>query len=395
MAQQYWWKPGVVGMPSMSLGSGVKGGFVKVQWGEIAFAPDSFPSEPPAKSSISLDWGLSASDTLHIFDGEIYRRSYTNKAITYDIFEPEYDTKVLTEGIDVKEDSGDDDIPAYAPLVVGTVTYMTPQRTGTTVEEKYYMPDFATYDFYEDGVLINDHWTIGATYAERSLAIPSSLTMSGTGNMTTLADVFSWAAGEMGLTFMNVHSADVAINCVVSSQGLMIDFLNAIAYYCCYQFYIKDDILYLVDMDQDNGEQEIEEYDFVEIKYSWPMPIKSYTAEWSQLKFDPATVTLVDDARSVEHFTDSAIGDEVTITPYDEIVSDVTTKIEAIAAQDVKVVIALSLPLDRLPAIGERITFVDRKQSHNISGSLRVRAYSLNYSSKTLDIQGSGEITFA
>ena len=78
---QYWWKPGVVEMPSMSIGSGVKGGFVKVEWGTIAFAPDSFISEPPAKSSISLDWGIDSSNLLHIFDGEIYRRSYTNRQI--------------------------------------------------------------------------------------------------------------------------------------------------------------------------------------------------------------------------------------------------------------------------------------------------------------------------
>jgi hypothetical protein len=270
------------------------------------------------------------------------------------------------------------------------------QRTGLTSEEKYYMADFASYSFFDDGVLIDDNWTIGATYAERSVAIVGTLTVTGTGNMTTLDDVFAWATGEMSLGYVNVHGADVALNCGASSQMQMVDFLDAISYYCGYQFYIKDDVLYLVDMSQDNGEQEIEEFDFVNISYEWPMPTKKYSASWSVSEFDATDVTLVSADREVEHFpTDTPVGDEVSITPYDQTVADVTTKIEAIAARDAQVVIALSLPLDRLPSIGEKISFSDRKQSHTITGYLRVRSYSINYSAKTLDIKGTGEITFA
>ena len=272
---------------------------------------------------------------------------------------------------------------------------MEPQRTGLDTEQKYYFPDFVSYDFFDDGVLINDNWTIADGYAERSVDIVGTLTISGTGNMTTLDDVFSWAAGQMGLDYVNVHGGDVSLNCVISSQMLMVDLLDALAYYCCYQFYIKNDTLYLIDMDQDNGEQEIEEFDFVEIAYEWPMPIKQYTSSWTLKEFDATAVTLINDEQKIDHYTDNAVGEEVTITAYDESVSDVTAKIVAIAAQDAKVNIRLSLPLDRLPSIGEKITFNDRKQAHNISGYLRVRSFSLNYSSKTLDITGTGEITFS
>ena len=395
MGQQYWWKPGIISMPSMTLGSGVKGGFVRVDWGNIAFAPNSFTSEPPAKASINLDWGLNSDNTLHVFDGEIYRRSYSNTSLGYDIFEPEYATKLLTEGVGVKNETGDPDVTVYQPLVVGSVIYMAPQRSGLTSEEKYYMPDFASYDFFDDGVLINDNWTIGGGYAERSIAIVGELTISGTGNMLTLDDVFSWAAGEMGLGYENIHGGDVALNCVAESQMLMVDFLDAIAYYCSYQFYIKNDTIYLVDMNQDNGEQTIEAFDFVTIQYEWPMTVKKYSASWSLKTFDATITSLIADEKEVEHYTDNPVGDEVTITPYDQTISDVTTKIEAIAAQDAKVIVSLSLPLDRLPSIGEKISFTDRKQAHNITGYLRVRTYSINYSAKTLDIKGNGELTFS
>lgn len=395
MAQQYWWKPGIVSMPSMTVGSGIKGGFVRVDWGSISFAPNSYAAEPPPKATVELDWGIDSSNTLHIFDGEIYRRKYTNKSIDYDVFEPEYDTKALTEGVDVKSEVDDPDVDAYQPLIIGTVTYMTPQRTGLDTEQKYYMPDFATYDFFDSGVLINDNWTIAGGYAERSIDIVGGLTISGTGSMTTLNDVFSWAATQMGLGYENIHGGDVALNCVINSQMLMVDLLDTLAYYCCYQFYIKNDIIYLVDMNQDNGQQEIEEFDFVEISYEWPMPTKKYSASWSLSKFEVETTSLVDDPQKIEYFTPNPVGDETTVTPYDESITDVTAKIVAIAAQDAKVKISLSLPLDRLPSVGEKITFTDRKQAHNISGYLRVRSYSLNYGSKTLDITGNGEITFS
>jgi hypothetical protein len=397
MTQQHWWNPGIVDMPSMTVGSGVSGGFVRVEWGSISFAPNSFADEPPVKANISLDWGLDSANTLHIFDGEIYRRQYTNKAILYDIFEPEYDTKLLDEGVAPKDLETDEDEVVAKPLIIGTVTHMEPQRTGLTTEQKYYLPDVAsgTLNWYDDGVLINDNWTYSEGIASRSIDIVGTTTLSATGTMTTLADVFAWAADRMGLDFVNVHSGDVSINYVAYSQELLLDFLDHISFYCGYQYTIKNDVLYLIDMTQANGEQDISEFDFVEITYDWPMPIKKYTATWTIKTADADTVTLIDEEKKVEIFTDNPIGDEKTVTIYDETVEAVTAKMNAIAAREAAVSISLSLPLDRLPNIGEKITFTDRKQQHNISGHLFVRSYSLNYSSKTLDLQGDGEITFS
>lgn len=395
MAQQYWWKPAVVSMPSMRVGSGVRGGLKRVDWGQVGFALSAFPDEPPETAEVDLAWGLDSANTLHLFDGQLYRRRYGTRQIDYDVFEPEYDTKVLTEGVAVKDAASDPDVTVYQPLVIGTVQYMTPQRTGTKAEQKYYMPDFATYDFYDDGVLINDHWTISGGYAERSVDLVGSLTASGTGNMTTLNDVFSWAAGEMGLSYVNVHSGEAALNCVITSQMFMVDLLDALAFYCCYHAEIKDGTLYLIDMNQDNGEQDLPRLDSVEITYEWPMQVKEYKAEWAIKEFDPEVTNLVDQDREAVVYPGSSGGDKVSITPYDQEIDDVTAKLEAISTQEAKPIVHVSLPLDRLPSIGEKITFTDRKPQHNISGYLRVGTYDLNYQAKTLGLQGRGDITFA
>lgn len=398
MAQQYWWKPRISSMPSMEVGSGVQGGLVRIRWGQIGFTPDSFVSEPPAKADISLDWGANAANTLHLFDGEIYRRKYnTVLGSQYDIFEPEFATKVLAEGVDVKGDAGDPDVTVYQPLVIGTVTHMALQRTGLASEQKYYMPDFATYSFSDDGVPIDDHWAIAGGYAERSVDIVGEATGSGTGNMTTLNDVCTWAAAKMGLDYVNVHGGDVDLNCMITSQQFMTDFLDKIAYYCCYKIDIKNGALYLIDMAQDNGEQAVnKDSDSAKITYSWPMPAKNYKAAWTLRKFNPTTGGLVDDPQKVNYYTENPAGqNEVTITPYDQSEADVMAKITAIASQEAKVVVSLSLPLERFPATGERISFIDRKGERTITGYLRVGPYSINYKTKNLDIKGLGEIAFA
>ncbi len=389
MTQQYWWSPGIVSMPAMSIGSGNRGGYARVTWGSIGFAPNAFTGTPPARATISLDWGVSSDSVLHIFDGTIIRRSYKNDEISFDLYEPDFDTKLLSDGTD---ETGEE---AVQPLVIGTVNYMTPQRTGSDIQQKYYMPDFASYNFYDDGVLINDNWTVSGGYAERSVNLAGTLSMSGTGNMTTVSDVFSWAAARLGLSFVDVYGATETLNCAVYSQQLLIDFLDKIAYYAGYQFEIRDDILTLISVTQDNGEQTLDKYDSVELSYEWPMPVKTYTANWTNRVFDAATVSLVDDPQEIVHYTGSATGDEATVDVYDENPTDVAAKIADIATREQRVWVSLSLPLDQLPNIGEMVSFVDRKSSHDISGYLRVRQYDLDYSGKKLNIKGDGEITFS
>ena len=387
----YWWEPAITKMPDMSLKRADRGGFVRVSWGSIGFAPNAFTGEPPAKAQIALDWGLVSSSLLHFFDGTIVRRGLINREGTYDLYEPEYDTKLLDEGTD---ESGN---TVYKPLVMGTVNHMSPQRTGTDTEYRYYKPDFAgTPNYYDDGVLIPDHWTDhGDGTISRSVALVGTLTMSGTGNKATLADLFSWAATRMGLTLKNVHGADEEINCVAYNQDLLVNYLDKVVYYCGYMFYVLDDVICLVSMDNDNGEQTVDKRD-VEVEYQWQMPVKKYTATWTTKVFNPATVQLDDEEHEYIKYPDHAVGEEVVINNlYDELEAKVQSRIDAIAARDVLVRVKLALPLDQLPPPGEKIIFTDSKGNNDISGYFRVMGRTINHASKTLDVEGDGEITFA
>jgi len=456
----YWWKPAIVSMPSMSMAVNKQGGFVRVEMGQISFALDAFDGAPPAKANISLDWGLDSTRATHIFDGNIYRRSWTAEQISYDLYEPEYDAKLLDDGLDEQTTFQISSCSSFAdgaktqittstangfsagkeihiqgstsyngtvavdsiisttqfiiavafvadetgecsgnivsrPLVIGTVTHMSPQRTGQDIEEKYYLPDFACYDCYDDGVPINDNWSDnGDGTLSRSVAIVGELTISGTGNMTTLADVFTWAAARMGLTLRNLHGGDVPVNHVAYGNELLCDFLDRLAWYCGYMYWILDDVLYLADREHDNGSQDIRRFDFIDIEYDWDMPIKSYSATWSVKRFDGDIVALVTDEKTVSVYTANSVGDEVTVNVFDETEDEVKLKMTAIAERDAKPLMKMVLPLDRLPAPGERLGFTDtRKAGVTLTGYLRVSRYSINYKSRTLDVEGPGAYT--
>lgn len=397
-----WWEPQVIDLPDLSMSRSNQGGYQKPSWGSISYAPNTFDGRPPRKAKVDLEWGLTYSSAIKLFKGTIFLRKYTNEEIVYDIFEPEYDKLLLEEG----EDENGDDVTI--PLVIGKVEHMEPQRTGDDVEYKYYRPDFAGsigsgIDAYDGGVKINDSWTDHEDGTiSRSVSLVGTLTMSGTGNMETLVDVFSWVCSELELTLNSDLANDVRIDTVVTTQIKMIDFLDQLAWYCDHGFYIDRDTLYLVDNSENNGSQEIELgeglYDIVSITYKWPQPVKKYTANWQTKKVveDNSGISVETDDHSIARMSEfEKIGiekDMPHIFNYDS--STIKKRIDNILNRDNLPRIEIELPLYRLPKYGEQISFVDEVSHKPVQGYMRAREFSLNYVEKTIVVEGDGEITF-
>ncbi len=397
-----WWEPKVVDLPSMDMGRSSKGGYMKPSYGQITFAPDTYTGKPPRKATVDLNWGLTYDSSIKIFNGTIMLRKYTTQELVYDIFEPEMETKLLDEGVDTEDNNVD------LPLVLGTVTHMSPQRTGDKSERTYYWPDFAGsigdgVDAFDDGVKINDSWTDnGDGTVSRSVDLVGELTFSGTGNKTSIVDLFSWACDELGLTFNSELAQDTDLDCVITSQQYIIDFLDKVAWYCDHGFYILDDILYLVHNDSDNGIQEVAlsggDITPVKFEYNWPQPIKKYTAEWSTryAETDEDGSRIESEDHEVEVFSDfSVIGIEESLSRvYNESEDKVEARLEDIIERENKPIIKVELPLFRLPRYGERIDFHDEISVNPVEGYVHCRKFNLDYSAKTVIIEGDGEITF-
>jgi len=398
-----WWEPKVIEMPSLELSRSNQGGYQKPSWGQVSFAPDTYTGRPPRKATVSLDWGLTYSGAIHIFDGTIFLRRYTTQQLVYDIFEPEYEIELLAEGLDTE----DNDV--VQPLVAGSVEHMFPQRTGSDTEQRYYLPDFtgsigSGINAYDDGVLINDSWTDnGDGTVSRSVDLVGQLTFSGTGNMTTLIEVFDWACGELGLTLDDsLADADVAIDAVITSQQYVLDFLDSLSWYCDHGFYVREGTLYLISNDVDNGSQAIGlgegDFDPINITYEWPQPVKKISAKWQTryAKVDEDGSRIESQDHEVEVFSEfTAIGTEESVSKvynFDE--TKVKSKLQSLIDRANLPQISLEIPLYRLPAYGERIDFVDLVNINPATGYVRCREVSLNYQNKSAHIKGDGEVTF-
>jgi len=391
-------------MPSLELSRASNGGYQKPSWGQISFAPDTYTGEPPRKAEISLDWGMTYSGSIHIFDGTIFLRKSTTQVLNYDIFEPEYEIDLLEEGTDINGDE------TTQPFVIGRVEHMTPKRTGNDTERRYYLPDFSGsigsgIDVYDDGVLINDSWTDnGDGTVSRSVNIVGELTFSGTGNNTTLIEVFEWACDKLGLTLNDKFAATgVEVDAVIINQQYVLDFLDGIAWYCDHGFYIREGILYLISNDSDNGSQAIGlgegEFDPINITYEWPQPVKKISAEWQTryAKVDEDGSRIESENHEVEVFSEfTAIGVEQStsrIYNFDE--TKVGSKLQAIMDRANLPIISIEIPLYRLPIYGERIDFIDLVNINPATGYVRCRDVSLNYENKSASIRGDGEVIFS
>lgn len=397
-----WWEPKVVDLPSMDMGRSSGGGYMKPTYGQIAFAPDTYSERPPRKATVDLNWGLKYSSSIKIFNGTIILRKYTTQELVYDIFRLEMEVKLLKTGVDTE----DNDI--NLPLVLGDVTHMSPQRTGDKSEQRYYFPDFVGsigdgVDAYDDGVLINDSWTDnGDGTVSRSVDLVGELTFSGTGNKTDIINLFNWGCEELGLIFDSHLAKNIELDCVVTSQQYIIDFLDEIAWYCDHGFYVLDDMLYLVHNDADNGIQEVAlsgaDVTPVGFTYHWPQPVKKYTAEWTTryAKTDKDGSRIKSKDHKVEIFSEyTEIGIEESLSGiYNESKNKVKARLNDILDRENKSTIKVELPLFRLPRYGERIDFTDRLSVNPVEGYVHCRKFSLDYEAKTVIIEGDGEIYF-
>jgi hypothetical protein len=398
-----WWDPKVVEMPSLELSRANKGGYQKPSWGRVSFAPDTYTGRPPRKATVNLDWGLTYSGSIHIFDGTIFLRRYTTQQLDYDIFEPEYETELLAEGTDTENND------VVQPLVVGAVKHMFPQRTGKNTEQMYYLPDFAGsigngINAYDDGVLINDNWTDnGDGTISRSVDLVGQLTFSGTGNMTTLIDIFSWACGELGLALDDSLADEfVMVDAVITNQQYVLDFLDNLAWYCDHGFYIREGTLCLISNDADNSSQSVGlgegDFDPINITYEWPQPIKKISAKWQTryAKVDEDGSKIDSEDHEVEVFSEfTAIGIEEDISRvYNFDDTKVKSKLQTIINRANLPQISLEIPLYRLPTYGERIDFVDLVNITPATGYVRCREVSLDYENKSAHIKGDGEVAF-
>ncbi len=295
------------------------------------------------------------------------------------------------------------------PLCLGTTAHPSLIRTGVETEWRYYRPDFVGtinngVTLFDDGLDISSSgWasdSVGNRYLERGTTKTfGQATAGGTGNITTLSQLFNWGAAKLGLAFSDLDGANqILVDQVITSQITLIDLLDQVAGYCNFAFYIKNNSLVLFDRAIAHGDiGALGEIDIFKVSYSLPMPVKQYKASWevafagSQYK-DGATglpAILKKKKESTEKGTHS-LGVEKVIPVFNEKENLVKKRLKAKKTFHEQREIQIEAPLERLPQFGELLTYFDQDFYPPIAMGAKVSSFELDFGSDQLTIKARG-----
>jgi len=181
---------------------------------------------------------------------------------------------------------------------------------------------------------------------------------------------------------------------VVTSQQTL-DFLDKAAWYCCHRFYIRNDELILLNLNESNGTTLLGGFGYTPPVYTWAGRIKKVTAKW-QTRYAEAP-----DLKEQEHEISVAgshpvVGNEKEM-PFvlNEDESLVTARIQALISWLEKPEIEIKIPIYRFPLPLEEYIFSDQRGNTSIGATFRAESIRMDYKGKMVAVAGRGQITFS
>lgn len=412
IALTHWWDNKIISFtPPKYQMAERHGGYVSLSFGSIEFAPDLFAAAWPPPQTITItakytDTTEAAAETF--FTGTGYLTDHNLGSVTYDLFGSEYSTSLLATGTDYNSDT----VPL--PRAFGAVSFVEPVRLPDANGNQCYDLGHilgavgVNWHVFDDGVNVDSNVTnVASNKFEYTVAPVGTLTISGTGEDTTLKDICEWACGASYLNLTFDHTYDRAtspdVHFWANDQDVLVDFLSNIAAQNSHLFYIKSGTLYLVDMLIDNGSRTITEWDYFRAPYGYPSPICKVTAEWMMREAgtwsDPtntsvAAVYVKETPQSLTVETSYPYGEDMSVEPYSDVRSDIDTAIDNIIDIIHRPTSEISIPLQgSLPVPGEKITWTDESFFDDVTLWIRARDITYDFDNDEIIISGEGGVS--
>lgn len=412
IALTHWWDNKIISFtpPKYQLRER-HGGYVSLEFGSIEFAQDLFASAWPPPQTITIEVMYTDTDEIDaetFFVGTGYHAGHSKESITYDLYGAEYSTNLLATGTDYNGET----VPL--PRAFGAVSFVEPVRlpdqNGNQCYDLGHIQGTAgvNWHVFDDGVNVDANVTnVGSNKFEYTVTPVGTLTISGTGEDTTLKDICEWACGASYLNLTFNHTYDRAtspdVNFWADSQEILVDFLSEIAAFNTHLFYIKSGTFYLVDMFADNGTRTITEFDYFDAPYSYPAPVAKITAEWvireagtwsDPTNTSPAAVYVKETDQTLSVESGFSYGEDIDIEPYTDIRANIDTAIDNILLILARPESTIKIPLQgTLPVPGEKISWTDASFYADIDLWIRARSISYDFDNEEIVIEGEGGVS--
>jgi len=303
--------------------------------------------------------------------------------------------------------AGDDVSISETTYYNGKYTVLNPY-TNYFYIQKSYKPEYPAtgkitkntdgWNVYDDGVSITENVIDNddGTFSLDAMPV-GEVTISGTGQDSTLTDIFEWACGvpRLNLTYNNEKAADPSptVNSWESSQKILVDFLSDISAWNTHLFHIYTGNLFLIDMNIDNDSRNITEFESSSFNYKENPPISIVKSEWSTRASANQTGggKLV---KEVKHLITVnglyAYGSEKSFTLFDYEESVVKEKLTNILDILNKKQVTFQIPFDGvMPKPGEKISWIEESTVQNTEMSIRVRSVQYDFNNDAVSIEGN------
>ncbi len=388
------------------------GGYCRMGWGTIQLEPNLFDSDnwpPPITCAITTKYTATtegAAETL--FTGIAHLSDINREFIVYNIYDTNEDTDLLAETTNYDGDT----VPL--PRAFGVVAHVNPVRLPDVAGKQQYDlghiqgTEHVNWHCFDDGVdVCGDVINVAANAFQLNAAPVGEVTISGTGEDTTLADVVDWACGASYLNYTfngdNDRASSPNVSHWATDQQVLVDFLSKACADFTHLFYVKSSTLYLVDMLLDNGTRTITEFDYFPSTYNYLSPIANITSQWEYPEAGSwsqpgggvaAAVYVKRTAKSATQSSSYAYGEERNLNIYSTTLADINTALGNIITVSHKARGTVRLPfIGSLPVPGENIIFNDTSLGQPSTLNIRARTIAYDFDSEEIRIEGEGSLT--
>lgn len=400
---QYWDQFVIALTPPQFRMDHLSGGYCKLGFGDVTLTLDTFSAAsiwPPPESCPVVISYADDSDVIHqLFVGTMHRQSLSREGIVYQLYERTFDAMLLTEA----EDYDGNTVPL--PRAFGAVTHQQPVRlpdagggnrrysAGSLQGTKH-----TDWHVYDDGVDICSNATaISSNVFELTVTPVGEVTISGTGEDSTLVNIFDWAvqSGRLNLSYDSSLATAFTASYWASSQEVLVSFLDRLAAYASHLFYIINDTLYLVDMDSDNGTQALTEHDYFPASIVFASPVSLVKTGWADRTAVEETIGkyIKEIPREVTVTGTHPYGNEETIDCFQATNAAVTTALTRVHGYMTATRWNTSIPLESIfPTPGLKITATDESMGQGIAITIHARDIEYDFDNQEIRIAGEGSI---
>ena len=382
------------------------GGHCRMSFGSISLSPAAVDEStlwpPPVNFDLAMYYaGTTEGAKETLFQGIAHLSSFSRESIEYELYGDNLDAELLAEA----EDYAGDTVPL--PRAFGDIQHQQPVRlpdvSGYPTYHKAYLSGTKGTDWhvYDDGVNIDANVTDNGDGTFKLSASPvGEVTFSGHGEDATLSDIVQWACDPARLNqnfdSTNAESPSPGINWYATSQGMLIDFVSEICAFAGHLTYIKDQTLYLVDMDEDNGSRTLTGSDFFPVQYTYDPPVSVLTAKWTQRNAVEETIGkyIKNSDKETAVTSNYGYGEDMEITPYHTTKSVIDARLADILTLIHKPKIRVPMPLiGSLPAPGEKITLTDEATVRDLGVTFRCRSIVYDFNADEFVVEGEGVLS--